>query len=102
MHFFNPVPAMKLVEIVSGLETSPETLQAATDLAVSLGKPPIRVHDYPGFVSNRVLMPMINQAVFCLMEGVAEHRASDGVLELGVNHPRGRRGLADLIGRAVC
>ncbi len=102
MHFFNPVPAMKLVEIVSGLETSPETLQAATDLAVSLGKSPIRVNDYPGFVSNRVLMPMINEAVFCLMEGVAEPRAIDGVMKLGMNHPMGPLELADLIGLDVC
>ncbi|PYV11722.1 MAG: 3-hydroxybutyryl-CoA dehydrogenase [Acidobacteria bacterium] len=102
MHFFNPVPAMKLVEIVSGLETSPETVQAATDLAVSLGKSPIRVNDYPGFVSNRVLMPMINEAVFCLMEGVAEPRAIDGVMKLGMNHPMGPLELADLIGLDVC
>ncbi len=102
LHFFNPVPVMKLVEVISGLETAPETVQTAIELAASLGKSPIRVNDFPGFVSNRVLMPMINEAVYCVMEGVAEPRAVDGVMKLGMNHPMGPLELADLIGLDVC
>jgi 3-hydroxybutyryl-CoA dehydrogenase len=102
LHFFNPVPVMKLVEVVPGLDTAPETLEAAMQLATSLGKTPIRVNDYPGFVSNRVLMPMINEAVFCVMEGVGDAAAVDGVMKLGMNHPMGPLELADLIGLDVC
>jgi 3-hydroxybutyryl-CoA dehydrogenase len=102
LHFFNPVPVMKLVEVVPGLETSPQTVEAASVLAGSLGKTAIRVSDYPGFVSNRVLMPMINEAVFCVMEGVGDAAAVDGVMKLGMNHPMGPLELADLIGLDVC
>jgi 3-hydroxybutyryl-CoA dehydrogenase len=102
LHFFNPVPVMKLVEVVPGLETTPEAAETAVALASSLGKTPIRVNDYPGFVSNRVLMPMINEAVFCVMEGVADTSAVDGVMKLGMNHPMGPLELADLIGLDVC
>ena len=102
LHFFNPVPVMKLVEVVPGFETSPETVEAAMGLATSAGKTPIRVNDYPGFVSNRVLMPMINEAVFCVMEGVGDAAAVDGVMKLGMNHPMGPLELADLIGLDVC
>lgn len=102
LHFFNPVPVMKLVEVVPGLETSVETLQIAEKLAVSLGKTPVRVNDFPGFVSNRVLMPMINEAVFAVMEGVAEPQALDAVMKLGMNHPMGPLELADFIGLDVC
>jgi len=102
LHFFNPVPVMKLVEVVPGLETAPEAAETAVALASSLGKTPIRVNDYPGFVSNRVLMPMINEAVFCVMEGVADAAAVDGVMKLGMNHPMGPLELADLIGLDVC
>jgi 3-hydroxybutyryl-CoA dehydrogenase len=102
LHFFNPVPVMKLVEVVPGLETSAATIEAATALASAVGKTPIRVNDYPGFVSNRVLMPMINEAVFCVMEGVGDAAAVDGVMKLGMNHPMGPLELADLIGLDVC
>ena len=102
MHFFNPVPVMKLVEVISGLETSPATLQAAEALARSLGKTTVRANDFPGFVSNRVLMPMINEAIFALMEGVAEARGIDEVMKLGMNHPMGPLELADFIGLDVC
>ncbi|NNF57885.1 MAG: 3-hydroxybutyryl-CoA dehydrogenase [Rhodothermaceae bacterium] len=102
MHFFNPVPVMKLVEIVRGLETSDETFAAIRDLAESLGKTPVEVNDYPGFVSNRVLMPMINEAVTCVMEGVAEPEAIDTVMCLGMAHPMGPLTLADFIGLDVC
>ncbi len=102
LHFFNPVPVMKLVEVISGLETSPETLQAAESLARSLGKTTVRVKDFPGFVSNRVLMPMINEAIFALAEGVAEARGIDEVMKLGMNHPMGPLELADFIGLDVC
>jgi 3-hydroxybutyryl-CoA dehydrogenase len=102
LHFFNPVPVMKLVEVVPGLETSAATIAAATALATAAGKTPIRVNDYPGFVSNRVLMPMINEAVFCVMEGVGDAAAVDGVMKLGMNHPMGPLELADLIGLDVC
>ena len=102
MHFFNPVPVMKLIEIVRGLATSDETYQLIYDLSVELGKTPAEVADYPGFVSNRVLMPMINEAVFCLYEGVATPDAIDTVMKLGMNHPMGPLALADLIGLDTC
>lgn len=102
MHFFNPVPMMSLVEVVSGIATSPETVAAVTAMATQLGKTPVSVNDYPGFVSNRVLMPMINEAVYCLMEGVAEAEAIDQVMKLGMAHPMGPLTLADLIGLDVC
>lgn len=102
LHFFNPVPVMKLVEVVPGLDTSPQTVETATALATAVGKTPIRVNDFPGFVSNRVLMPMINEAVFCVMEGVGDAAAVDGVMKLGMNHPMGPLELADLIGLDVC
>ncbi len=102
MHFFNPVPVMKLVEVVRGLETSDETFAAVRDLAESLGKTPVEVNDYPGFVSNRVLMPMINEAITCVMEGVAEPDAIDTVMRLGMAHPMGPLTLADFIGLDVC
>ena len=89
LHFFNPVPVMKLVEIVPGLQTSPETVAAVEALAASLGKTPVEVEDFPGFISNRVLMPMINEAVFALMEGVADAHGIDTVMKLGMNHPMG-------------
>jgi 3-hydroxybutyryl-CoA dehydrogenase len=102
MHFFNPVPVMKLVEVVPGLQTVPATVEAAIQLATAVGKTPVRVNDFPGFVSNRVLMPMINEAVFCLMEGVADAKGIDDVMKLGMNHPMGPLELADLIGLDVC
>ncbi|MGO8816481.1 MAG: 3-hydroxyacyl-CoA dehydrogenase family protein [Terriglobia bacterium] len=102
LHFFNPVPVMKLVEVVPALQTAPETVEKAIALAVSAGKTPVRVNDFPGFVSNRVLMPMINEAVFCLMEGVADTAGIDNVMKLGMNHPMGPLELADLIGLDVC
>ncbi len=102
MHFFNPVPVMKLVEIIRGLATSDATFAAVRDLAVTLGKTPVEVNDYPGFVSNRVLMPMINEAVYCLMEGVATADAIDTVMKLGMAHPMGPLQLADFIGLDVC
>jgi 3-hydroxybutyryl-CoA dehydrogenase len=102
MHFMNPVPVMKLVEVIRGLQTSDETTQAVVDLARGLGKTPVAANDFPGFVSNRVLMPMINEAVFCLMEGVAEPDAIDTVMKLGMNHPMGPLALADLIGLDTC
>jgi len=102
LHFFNPVPVMKLVEIVPGLATSQETVEAAERLATSAGKTPVRVNDYPGFISNRLLMPMINEAVYCLMESVADAKGIDDVMKLGMNHPMGPLELADLIGLDVC
>jgi 3-hydroxybutyryl-CoA dehydrogenase len=102
MHFMNPVPVMKLVEIIRGLATSDETTRYVTDVAGRLGKTAVEVNDYPGFVSNRVLMPMINEAVYCLMEGVAEPEAIDQVMTLGMNHPMGPLALADLIGLDTC
>jgi len=102
LHFFNPVPVMKLVEVVPGLQTAPETVEKAIALAASAGKTPVRVNDFPGFVSNRVLMPMINEAVFCLMEDVADAAGIDNVMKLGMNHPMGPLELADLIGLDVC
>jgi len=102
MHFMNPVPVMQLVEVVRGLETSPETVAETVALAKALGKTPVVVEDRPGFVSNRVLLPMINEAAFALMEGVADKEAIDTVMKLGMNHPLGPLALADLIGVDVC
>ncbi|MGI9183084.1 MAG: 3-hydroxybutyryl-CoA dehydrogenase [Longimicrobiaceae bacterium] len=102
MHFMNPVPVMKLVEIIRGLATSEETTRTVVQLAERLDKTVAEANDYPGFVSNRVLMPMINEAVFCLMEGVAEREAIDTVMKLGMNHPMGPLALADLIGLDTC
>jgi 3-hydroxybutyryl-CoA dehydrogenase len=102
LHFFNPVPVMKLVEVVPGLETAEETVAVAEQIATSVGKTPIRVRDFPGFVSNRLLMPMINEAVYAVMEGVATPESVDGVMKLGMNHPMGPLELADLIGLDVC
>ena len=102
MHFMNPAPVMQLVEVVRGLETSPETVRQVTEIATGLGKTPVTVQDAPGFVSNRVLMPMINEAVFCVMEGVASAADVDTVMRLGMNHPLGPLALADLIGLDVC
>jgi 3-hydroxybutyryl-CoA dehydrogenase len=102
MHFMNPVPVMKLVEIIRGLATSQETTAKTVALSEALGKTVAEAQDYPGFVSNRILMPMINEAVFCLMEGVAEREAIDTVMKLGMNHPMGPLSLADLIGLDTC
>jgi 3-hydroxybutyryl-CoA dehydrogenase len=102
MHFMNPVPVMQLVEVIRGLATSDETTRAVVELAEGLGKTAVEVNDFPGFVANRVLMPMINEAVFALMEGVAEARAIDTVMKLGMNHPMGPLELADLIGLDTC
>lgn len=102
MHFFNPVPLMSLVEVIRGLSTSDETYTAVRDLAAQLGKTPVEVRDYPGFVSNRVLMPMINEAIFALFEGVASKEDIDTVMKLGMNHPMGPLALADFIGLDVC
>ncbi len=102
MHFMNPVPVMKLVEIIRGLATSDETYAVVRDLSTKLGKTPVEVNDYPGFVSNRVLMPMINEAIYALMEGVADAEAIDTVMKLGMNHPMGPLTLADFIGLDVC
>lgn len=102
MHFFNPVPVMQLVEIVRGLATSNETFQTVRDLAVKLGKTPVEVNDAPGFVSNRVLMPLLNEAMFAVMEGVATPEAVDEVFKLGMAHPMGPLTLADFIGLDVC
>ena len=102
MHFFNPVPVMKLVEVIRGLETSDATFDAIYALSEKLGKTPVAVNDFPGFVSNRILMPMINEAVYCVMEGVAEPEAIDAVMTLGMAHPMGPLALADFIGLDVC
>ncbi len=102
MHFFNPVPVMKLIEIVRGIATSNETYETVRNLAYKLDKVPVEVQDYPGFVSNRVLMPMINEAIFCVMENVASAESVDTVMKLGMNHPMGPLALADLIGLDVC
>ncbi|MGE5363474.1 MAG: 3-hydroxybutyryl-CoA dehydrogenase [Bacteroidota bacterium] len=102
MHFMNPVPVMQLVEIIRGLNTSGSTYEAVRDLAVDIGKTPVEVYDYPGFISNRILMPMINEAVFALMEGVASRDDIDTVMKLGMNHPMGPLQLADFIGLDVC
>jgi len=102
MHFMNPVPVMKLVEIIRGLATSDETYQAVHDMAVAMGKTPAEVNDFPGFVSNRILLPMINEAIFCVMEGVGTKESIDTVMKLGMNHPLGPLELADLIGLDTC
>ncbi len=102
MHFFNPVPVMALVEVVRGLQTSDATFAVVRDLAMKLGKTPVEVNDAPGFVSNRVLMPLINEAAFAVMEGVATPEAIDQVFKLGMAHPMGPLTLADFIGLDVC
>lgn len=102
MHFMNPVPVMRLVEVIRGLQTSDETAAATVETVTALGKTPVEVNDFPGFVSNRVLLPMINEAIFALMEGVAEAEAIDEVMKLGMNHPMGPLALADLIGLDTC
>ncbi|MEZ5306919.1 MAG: 3-hydroxybutyryl-CoA dehydrogenase [Pyrinomonadaceae bacterium] len=102
MHFFNPVPLMKLVEIIRGIATSDETYQRVEAISRDLGKTPVECNDFPGFVSNRVLMPMINEAVYCLMEGVATEESIDEIMKLGMNHPMGPLTLADFIGLDVC
>ena len=102
MHFMNPVPVMKLVELIRGLATSDETFQTIEELTEKLGKTPVAVSDFPGFVANRILMPMINEAAFTLMEGVASKEDIDTVMKLGMNHPMGPLALADLIGLDVC
>jgi 3-hydroxybutyryl-CoA dehydrogenase len=102
MHFMNPVPVMQLVEVIRGLATSQATYDAVEAAARKMGKTPVEVHDAPGFVSNRVLMPMINEAISCLHEGVGEAAAIDEVMKLGMNHPMGPLALADLIGLDVC
>ena len=102
MHFMNPVPVMELVEVIRGLATSEATFNEIMGLSKRLGKTPVAVNDSPGFVSNRILMPMINEAIYCLMEGVADKEAIDTVMRLGMNHPIGPLALADLIGLDVC
>ena len=102
MHFMNPVPVMQLVEVVRGQATNDATTARVMDIARQLGKTPVEVRDYPGFVANRVLMPMINEAIFCLMEGVASAESIDTVMKLGMNHPMGPLALADLIGLDTC
>jgi 3-hydroxybutyryl-CoA dehydrogenase len=102
MHFMNPVPVMQLVEIIRGLATSDATARVVTDMCGRLGKTPVEVNDFPGFVSNRVLMPMINEAAYCVMEGVGTPEAIDQVMKLGMAHPIGPLALADLIGLDVC
>ena len=102
MHFMNPVPVMQLVEVIRGLETDDKTVLKVVEVVEALGKTAVQVNDAPGFVSNRVLMPMINEAVFCVMEGVATPEAVDAVMKLGMNHPLGPLALADLIGLDVC
>jgi 3-hydroxybutyryl-CoA dehydrogenase len=102
MHFMNPVPVMKLVEVIRGLATSDETVATVMQLCAALEKTPVEVNDFPGFVSNRVLMPMINEAVYCVMEGVATPKAIDDIMKLGMAHPMGPLTLADFIGLDVC
>jgi len=102
MHFMNPVPLMRLVEVIRGLQTSDETYEKVRAATLEIGKTPVVANDYPGFVSNRVLMPMINEAVTCVMEGVAEPEAIDEIMKLGMNHPMGPLALADLIGLDTC
>ena len=102
MHFMNPVPVMQLVEVIRGYATSDATTAAVMEATRALGKPPVEVNDYPGFVSNRVLMPMINEAIFCVMEGVASAESIDTVMKLGMAHPMGPLALADFIGLDVC
>jgi 3-hydroxybutyryl-CoA dehydrogenase len=102
MHFMNPVPLMTLVELIRGQATSPESMQVASDLCAKLGKTALEAADYPGFIANRILMPMINEAIYALMEGVGTAEAIDGVMKLGMNHPMGPLTLADFIGLDVC
>jgi 3-hydroxybutyryl-CoA dehydrogenase len=102
MHFMNPVPLMQLIEVIRGLATSQETYDAVEAASRAMGKTPVEVHDAPGFVSNRVLMPMINEAIYCLYEGVGKAEAIDEVMKMGMNHPMGPLALADLIGLDVC
>jgi 3-hydroxybutyryl-CoA dehydrogenase len=102
MHFMNPVPVMKLIEVIRGHLTSDETASAVQDLSATMNKIAVECNDYPGFVANRILMPMINEAIFCLMEGVAEAQAIDDIMKLGMAHPMGPLTLADLIGLDVC
>ena len=102
MHFMNPVPVMQLVEVIRGLATSDETTEKVMRLATGLGKTPVEVNDFPGFVANRILMPMINEAIYCVMEGVGTPEAIDMVMKLGMNHPMGPLTLADFIGLDTC
>jgi 3-hydroxybutyryl-CoA dehydrogenase len=102
MHFFNPVPLMKLVEVIRGIATTDETYAKVKELSEKLGKTPLDCKDFPGFISNRVLMPMINEAVYCLHEGIATRESIDGIMKLGMNHPMGPLALADFIGLDVC
>ena len=102
MHFMNPVPLMTLVEVIRGQATSPESMAIASDLCAKLGKTALEAADYPGFIANRILMPMINEAIYALMEGVGTREAIDGVMKLGMNHPMGPLTLADFIGLDVC
>jgi len=102
MHFMNPVPVMQLVEVIRGLATSDETTTRVLELSKAVGKTPVEVQDYPGFVANRILMPMINEAIYCLMEGVGSAESIDTVMKLGMNHPMGPLALADLIGLDTC
>lgn len=102
MHFMNPVPVMQLIEIIRGYSTSDETFHTIKELSIKIGKTPVEVYDFPGFISNRILMPMINEAIFALMEGVASTEAIDTVMKLGMNHPMGPLSLADFIGLDVC
>jgi 3-hydroxybutyryl-CoA dehydrogenase len=102
MHFMNPVPVMQLVEVIRGLATSDETTARTMALAQGVGKTPVEVNDYPGFVANRILMPMINEAIYCVMEGVGTPEAIDQVMKLGMNHPMGPLTLADFIGLDTC
>jgi 3-hydroxybutyryl-CoA dehydrogenase len=102
MHFMNPVPLMSLVELIRGQATSDQSMQAATELTTALGKVPVEASDYPGFIANRILMPMINEAFYALMEGVGTREAIDSVMKLGMNHPMGPLTLADFIGLDVC
>ncbi len=102
MHFMNPVPVMTLVEMIRGQRTSPDSMRIASELCVTLGKTPVEAADYPGFIANRILMPMINEAIFAVMEGVGTPEAIDTVMKLGMNHPMGPLTLADFIGLDVC
>ena len=102
MHFMNPVPLMTLVELIRGQATSPESMAVATELCAALGKTPVEAADYPGFIANRILMPMINEAIYAVMEGVGTPEAIDTVMKLGMNHPMGPLTLADFIGLDVC
>jgi len=102
MHFMNPVPVMKLVEIIRGLATAEETFQTTKDLAITMGKTPVPANDFPGFIANRILMPMINEAVYALFEGVGTAEDIDQIMKLGMNHPMGPLALADLIGLDTC